>query len=1560
MSAEVIPIAPAPAVPPASAATPDAPAQLAAVLHFVRVHNALMPSTARETRTLPWVHLKPVKGYLDDVFPESREDLAVSLNGRIVAAEDQEHVLPRAGDWLIVSPAIEGGSTWRTLAQVAVMAAAIAASVFLGPEFVALGWASSAAIGSVMAGVAAGLISVGGNMLINAFMGLTPASKSEQPSWAFSGPQTLAQPGVVIPKGYGTFMGGGNIISSFVDLEGTDQYINALVCYGFGPARSIGQIQINGKDIGTYSDVQYQVRYGTNDQAPISAFNRIVNGYPQETQVTVAGGPVVVPGTGDLTQALQVDIEFATGCFYISGDGNQLPLMILYIVEYAVSGTNDWLPVLSPNQTQDVVQYNPDGTVNWGATPTWVLVWTGGDPASGVVLQGDNGPHSPGDQESVTQTVTTYNYDGTSSTSSQTFQGEWQPIDVTVNQVEVLSWWNGVVNYTNDTTEVVYNRTSIYGLAPNKYDVQVTKIGSYHGDGTDFATDDDNPKKGQEVWIHSVNEITYQDMCYPNMILVGVRALATNQLSGANINITAVIEYGLRTLDNNILPAALQAYEENNPACVAADMMLDPLYGGGAYPGIQPPNIERFIDEWVAWAELADTLVPDGNGNSIRLAPFNGIFDNEDNLWNQLQAVGRMSRAVIIPMGRDYGVFVNQVDVPVQMFSMGNIIQDSHQKTWLALDDRANQVEVEFADSTRYYRTDNPIVYMSPEDQEAGAIVKNTRIRGTGITIPAQAWHFGHFLGLCNELLLRTGKFETDVDGIACRPGNLIILQHDVPQWGWGGRTLPGATTTSLPVDRNDLPWDGTTAYNVIVLFPSILRYSGNVTAANPSVDSTGLTVGTLLNLSSFDNANRVTRAVVAGVDCPILSSSPGQVLVTLPPGFTPASGQAYQLFDTDVLETATVANAVPAENNTMLLALGTAFSQPPADFSVYFYGPPGSQKIVRVTSIKKTSDFKASIEWIDYDPDAYAVVTPVVGETSAQTTTEPGVSNLTATEIFTQQGGSYIDYVSLSWANGPNTAGVAIFGSYPGSPNKLLVRLTGTGTSWQYQVAPGVAWTFTVVGFDANNNYAAISTAPSVQFTADGITQNLLRSSSFQTGFAYWNTSPRAGDSLTTTLSNDGQAVYTVAGSAVAVPLVILNQVIPTADWSVGTLLMLSAYFTAAGTPTGNLVADICFQNSAGTIISTARAVLALTGAAVTLTRVNCTATAVPAGTVQVVVRILFDGSTLNLPVGTVITADHLLLEVADTGQTAPSIWADLDVKGNVLDVFQAGSSSSLRTQASALPVLSGAIGFSLTTTSAAFDWSSLQIKWPDGGITYVQDGALAAVTGLNPGTKYYGYVYWDVVNAQMVQVASTIGAVGTPALLGTAYDATADGECKQDGRISLTPGGLSFTTPSSGTMTGSGGGAGGGGYYCTVRGTILQTSIGPVRNERVKMAFDLATARGSRILLRTPTGRLEAIASAQWVTVDHYYRVEVEGFTPFGCSAAHALYLEGETLYRACSEVPTGSRVATGRGYLPARITRVDHPAEVLAIHMAGPEHEYLVVEGVRTHNKPAPPVI
>lgn len=1520
------------------------------MIQLVHVRNPLMPSASRETHQLARVEDGSMERYIGEIFVDVR-DVVASFNGHVIPPDMWCAMIPRDGDCIVVAPAIEGGGLWRTLAQVAVLAAAVTVGfVTAGAGFALLGLAPG-----ITAGLLSGAVSMAGNTLISTFMGTSPNQKAQSPSYAFDGPRSLARSGTVIPKGYGTFMSGGNIIASFVDVEGQDQYINALVCFGFGPARKISNIQINGKDIGTYRNVAYYTRLGSNDQLPIPQFNRIVNGYPQSIQVTCAGGPVVVPGTGDQTQAIQVDIVFPTGVFYTSGHGNNLPCAVIYKVEYSPSGLNQWQGVLQPKDTHDIVKYHTDGSVDTSQTPIWVVIPNFMAHGSGVVLSTDSNAsaHYAGESWNETMSVTTYHADGSHSTISKTFSGEWQLCDPTLNQVAVDSWTDGYIRYVNDTAETVYNRTSIYGLAPGKYDVRVSKFGSNNADNSVQFGDFDSPRRGQEVWIHSINEITYQDLAYPNMVLLGVRALATNQIQGANLNITAIIEYGLRTKDNNVLPGALQAFEEDNPACVAADMMLDDLYGGGSYPGILPPNIERYIDEWVAWAELNDELVDDGSGNNIRRAVFNGIFDNEDNLWNQVNAVARMSRAAIVPMGRDYGVFVDKADTPVQMFTMGNIAQDSFQETWMNIDDRADQIEIQIADRTRFYRQDNPIVYMDPADMAAGVEIKPVRVSGKGVTIPAQAWHLGRWHSLGNKLQLRTGQFHADIDAIACRPGNLIILQHDVPQWGWGGRLLAGNSTTKLNVDRNDLPWDGSTAYNVIVLFPSIQRYAGNVTAVAPVLDATGLNIGTSVGVSNFDGNNRITRAVINGVDCAITSSQVGEIVVQPPPGFTPAVGQAYTLYDTDVLETARVSGVAEGSNGTQILTLGTPFSQAPEDHSTYFYGPPGGQKIVRVTSIRKASEFRAVIEWIDYDPNKYVDAVPTVGEASAVVKTNPNVTNLQAIESFTlEQSGSYADFVTLTWKNGPNTAGVGIYGSYPGGATKMMDRLTGPHTSWKMQVAPGVAWTLTVVGFDASDNYAAFSTAPTVTLTTEGIAKNLLQDSSFQTGFAYWNVQPRAGDSFIPSLDDDGKADYTINGSALTATTVIANQEVSSKQWAIGDTLLLSAYMETGGTPTGTFSASVGALDASGNLLASSSAALTMNGTAQTLERVVAAPLTIPAGTASVFVSIGFDGPNLSLPIGSILTVSHQLLEIAQPGQTVPSVWADLDSKGNVLSLFGLGSSSRLRTQGSTVPTFTGAISFAYTDSSITLTWTGLIIQWPDGSLTYVQDGSLA-ITGLTASTSYRVYLYFDVIYGD---VAPAIPAtpVGTPAVLSTSPDAIADSSCKQDGRVALTPGGILIATGATGT---SGGGSGGGSlppksppppiYTCTLRGTPLATPDGDIDNQVLKDRFD--AGEPVYLVTRSGPGRVKRM---RWANVSHYQHIEIDGLEPFNCSDSCTLLAKEIGQHRWCSLIRSGLRVDTIHGWRVMHRRRVDTPGEVLVVELEGPDHEYLVL-GAWTHN-------
>lgn len=1505
-----------------------------------------------------WHYTREEEGDAEKIFAAWSETVLVSLNGHVWERSLWTEITPKDGDCIVISPIVRGGGLLKTLATIAVIAASAAliatgAGAALGGAILGTTLAAGSAAAGIANAVLAGAVTIAGNLLIGAVFNNQPSNKGTSPSYDPDGPRSLAQSGVVIPKGYGTFMWGGNIISSFTEINGSDQFINVLVCFGFGPARSITGIEINGKSIYSYNNVSYEIRLGTNNQTEIQNFNQIVNGYPQDTQC-LAGTAVVVPGTGDLTEALYVDVQFPSGLFVMTSIGNMIPAVITYQVQYAVSGTNNWQPVLQPQTTAPLISQTPDGSPYMDNS--WAVIATDFPRGANIVYTVDNGPHNPGDPWTGTISVEVFQPNGNHSTYNKTCTGVWQPIDINMNYTYVLTWTEGYVDFVACQNTPCYNRTQILGLAPGKYDVQIIKYGTARlHDDVSFG-DNWSPNIGQDMWVHEVSEISYLDLIYPNMILIGVRALATSQLSGTNINITAVIEHGLRSKDQGLMPAQLEAFEEDNPACVAADMMLDDLYGGGAWPGITAANLERYIDDWVAWAENNDTLVPDGNGGDIRMCVFNGIFDNESDLWTQLGVVGAMSRASIVQAGTDYTVVLDTlVDAPVQMFSVGNTIQDSFSETFQQIDERANQVEIQFADSTRYYRQDNPLVYMDPANQEAGVIPKISRIRGTGITVPAQAWHHARYKERGNQFLIRTGSLKTDTDGIACRPFNVIALQSDVPQWGYGGRTLPGSLQTVLLLDRHDLPFVAGTAYSVMVQHADVQRFSGPVSAVATSTSPPGYT----LTIAGWANTQRITRAIVNGQDCAVLESDVNSVTIAPTPGFVPANGQTAVLHDTDVLDSATVAS-VTIEGEIAQVTLSTPLQRTPSDYSNYIYGPTGAVKWTRVTNFKRADWLRSTLEWIDYDARVYDVATPVIGETSAIVKSNPGVTQLIGSEQFQKVGtGSYITFATLSWKNGPDTAGVGIYASYPGGTSlpQLVARIPGNTTSWTAQQAVGSTVEYIVVGYDANNRYADITTAPTATITAEGVTANLLLGSSFQSGFTYWNITPRAGDTFAPTFADDGEALYTVAGSALG-SQGFAYQAISPSKWAVGDYLMLSAYVmdTCVSPSAPNVgMAQIlwtCYDAS-GATLATFGSQQPLNGTQPTLTRFFSAVGQIPANTAAIVVAIGTAPNPSNvtdIPVGSTIAFSHLLLEIGEAGQTEPSAWADLDVTGQVLDIFQSGSSSGLRVQGSVLPTFTGNFGFTSTSASLTITWTSLLIAWPDGSLTTVQNGSLT-FTGLTASTTYWAFLYFDVVNGGVaLQVPAS--PVGTPAQLGTAYDTNADQACKQDNRVALTPGGMQMTTAATGAGPGSGTGGGTNPgkppIGCTVWGTELRTPEGPVSNITLKERFDA----GEDVFLVGRNGP-ERIKHAEWMTVREYYAIELEGhgFHAFGCSPSHMVMTEDG--YRWIAHVLDGTPIETTDGFRLLRKHRILVQADVLKIELEGPSHEYLVVEGVWTHN-------
>jgi hypothetical protein len=86
---------------------------------------------------------------------------------------------------------------------------------------------------------------------------------------------------------------------------------------------------------------------------------------------------------------------------------------------------------------------------------------------------------------------------------------------------------------------------------------------------TRITAEGNDPRTQDEMWVSAIRESSPDELHYPGMVLMGIRALATDQLSGANLNITADIEWGeTDTMGYKNLVAAdkpLAFYRFNDP-----------------------------------------------------------------------------------------------------------------------------------------------------------------------------------------------------------------------------------------------------------------------------------------------------------------------------------------------------------------------------------------------------------------------------------------------------------------------------------------------------------------------------------------------------------------------------------------------------------------------------------------------------------------------------------------------------------------------------------------------------------------------------------------------------------------------------------------------------------------------------------------------------------------------------------------------------------------------------------------------------------------------------------
>ncbi|WP_342234659.1 host specificity factor TipJ family phage tail protein [Inquilinus sp. OTU3971] len=588
----------------------------------------------------------------------------------------------------------------------------------------------------------------------------------------------------------------------------------------------------------------------------------------------------------------------------------------------------------------------------------------------------------------------------------------------------------------------------IPGLANALYDVQIRRA-----EAEKFNDDILN-----EVWLSDVNEIDTEDVAYNYTAYLGTRVRVTDQLSGIP-TITALVK-GIKVPHYDADGQFLGRWWDDNPAWITLDVITNPVYGAGR--AISRIDIARFVE----WAEFCTAMG----------LKFNGVFDTIQTLWDALQPILRTGRAQLLPMGTRLSLAIERDEPPVMMFTVGNIKKGTFKLNWLGLQDRANEIEVSFYDKEKGFER-NTVRVINDKALHRGDPTRSSSIELKGVTDFKQAWLEGNLQMALNQYVLQTATWESPIEAIACTVGDVVIVQHDMPQWGYGGRLAAGSTTTVVQLDRPVSRIAGKT-YRFFAIHDAV------------KVGSAVKIVAVSTNTITFtgSTSKEIKRVIVGGKDYEVLRRG-GSELYIGPHGVK--VNDLADLWDTDVIDEVGVAND-GVENTT--LTLTTPLMQVPGQYSNWMFGEV--LKVAKPFRIKSvdgdTESHERTIAAVEYNASVYAdplnpIPTPNYSDLplgSAQ------VTDLRIAEDFVITGSVRRPYIAVSWGQ-PQLGvymGADVWVSREGAAYALEGTVGGASTGFRFEANQGDQIGVKVVAYDVDGVRADWAFAPAIEWTVGGI----------------------------------------------------------------------------------------------------------------------------------------------------------------------------------------------------------------------------------------------------------------------------------------------------------------------------------------------------------------------------------------------------------------------------------------------------------------------------------------
>lgn len=312
--------------------------------------------------------------------------------------------------------------------------------------------------------------------------------------------------------------------------------------------------------------------------------------------------------------------------------------------------------------------------------------------------------------------------------------------------------------------------------------------------------------------------------CRAGKVLVALRIMASNQLSGAmpNINWTQT-RSTVYVYDWN--KGGYVAKEATNPIWAAYDILhqcrkLKNINSGKDEYVVEGVPAKRFMTFWDRWEEAAayaDELIPNPDGELEKRFTFNAFFDSGMKRITAAQKAASVGHAVILSRGSDFSVVVDKPAEICQIFGEGRTIQGSFNGYFSNADERAKTVEVTFNPADNDFLNTQFLVRAPNWNKEDSMATDSSgEVSLFGVSRKSQAYREAIFQLAHNERQIQFAELQADIDALVCEYGDVVGVAHTVAQIGTASGRIVSADRESVTLDC-EVPVLSKYAYQIMI-----------------------------------------------------------------------------------------------------------------------------------------------------------------------------------------------------------------------------------------------------------------------------------------------------------------------------------------------------------------------------------------------------------------------------------------------------------------------------------------------------------------------------------------------------------------------------------------------------------------------------------------------------------------------------------------------------------------------------------------------------------------------